>query len=650
MGTSQMLGEDIDSWETMMFLYNSALKEVGTKLEILNDEFVHIHKYNPIEYIKSRIKTPESIVKKLKRDGYESTIENMRNYINDIAGIRIVCSFTSDIYRLAEMIGKQNDLTVICVKDYIKNPKVSGYKSFHMHVTVPIFLSDRVVDTKVEIQIRTIAMDFWASLEHKIYYKFEGHAPEYISRDLRACAEIVSNLDAKMLQLNEAILEEKEKEEYYKTVNIYKFSKHFSQDIYVPFLEAYCSALGENEYYEQVLRVITMLDTPGIKGMRLSGQKWYEIDDEQDLDIATTLFAPDDETRINLMHKRYGGFWRYPGLLDFCYLVNPYYPPKKLKDELRASFDTLLTEYPSGMGVNSLLAAKNFGVHKDNIIVGNGAAELIKSLMESFSGKTGVIRPTFEEYPNRYAVEDEVVFTPSNDNYTYSVEELIEFYTCNKVDNIIIINPDNPSGNYLKKEEIIRLIKWTDSQGIKLVVDESFADFSDEPDNSLIEQKFIETYSRLYVMKSISKSYGVPGLRLGILVSSDTETIAAMKKDVAIWNINSFGEYYLQIAEKYKKDYAAAMDKFRVERKRFYNELEQISGIRVIPSQANYFMIEITNGMTAKELMIKLFKNHYLLIKDLTSKVHDGKQYIRIAIRNDADNNKMLEALKKEFN
>ena len=182
------------------------------------------------------------------------------------------------------------------------------------------------------------------------------------------------------------------------------------------------------------------------------------------------------------------------------------------------------------------------------------------------------------------------------------------------------------------------------------MVDESFADFSDEPDNSLIEQKFIETYRRLYVMKSISKSYGVPGLRLGILVSSDTETIAAMKKDVAIWNINSFGEYYLQIAEKYKKDYAAAMDKFRVERKRFYNELEQISGIRVIPSQANYFMIEITNGMTAKELMIKLFKNHYLLIKDLTSKLHDGKQYIRIAIRNDVDNNKMIEALKKELN
>ena len=210
MGTSQMLGEDIDSWETMMFLYNSALKEVGTKLEILNDEFVHIHKYNPIEYIKSRIKTPESIVKKLKRDGYESTIENMRNYINDIAGIRIVCSFTSDIYRLAEMIGKQNDLTVICVKDYIKNPKVSGYKSFHMHVTVPIFLSDRVVETKVEIQIRTIAMDFWASLEHKLKYKKDIDNAQVISQDLCFCAELISQLDGRMQQIRERLDEKKD--------------------------------------------------------------------------------------------------------------------------------------------------------------------------------------------------------------------------------------------------------------------------------------------------------------------------------------------------------------------------------------------------------------------------------------------------------
>ena len=198
--------EDVDSWKTVMFLYTSALKEVGTKLEILNDEFQHVHSYNPIEHIEARIKTPESIVKKLKRNGHETSIENMVKYVNDIAGVRLICSFTSDIYKLAEMIGNQTDLKVLSIKDYIKNPKESGYKSYHMLVSVPIFLSDSVVDTKVEIQIRTIAMDFWASLEHKIYYKFEGNAPDYISRDLKECADMVATLDDKMLQLNEAIL------------------------------------------------------------------------------------------------------------------------------------------------------------------------------------------------------------------------------------------------------------------------------------------------------------------------------------------------------------------------------------------------------------------------------------------------------------
>ncbi len=212
MQVPEKFNEGVTSWETVIFLFNSALKEVGTKVDILNDEFRHVHKYNPIEYVKSRIKSPESIVKKLKRHGYESTIDNMVKHINDIAGIRVVCSFTSDIYRLAEMIGRQNDLTVVSIKDYIKNPKDSGYKSYHMLVTVPIFLTDGVVDTKVEIQIRTIAMDFWASLEHKISYKFEGNAPEYISRDLQECAGIVSMLDAKMLSLNEAIIQAKEQQ------------------------------------------------------------------------------------------------------------------------------------------------------------------------------------------------------------------------------------------------------------------------------------------------------------------------------------------------------------------------------------------------------------------------------------------------------
>ena len=204
---------DIDNWKEVMLIYSSALKQISTKLEILNDEFQHVHRYNPIEHIKSRVKTPESIVKKLKKHGYESTIQNMVEYVNDIAGIRVICSFTSDIYQIAEMIRNQSDIKVISIKDYIVNPKKSGYKSYHMLVTIPVYLSDRIVDTKVEIQIRTVAMDFWASLEHKIYYKFEGNAPEYISRELRDCAAITSKLDAKMLSLNEAIIAEKERQQ-----------------------------------------------------------------------------------------------------------------------------------------------------------------------------------------------------------------------------------------------------------------------------------------------------------------------------------------------------------------------------------------------------------------------------------------------------
>lgn len=193
------------TWEELILLYNSALKEIGTKLEILNDEFQHIHQYNPIEHIKSRIKSPESIVRKLKRKGYEATLENMVKHVNDIAGIRIICSFTTDIYQVAKMLAKQNDIKVISVKDYIKSPKDSGYKSYHMIVSVPIFLSDSVVETKVEIQIRTIAMDFWASLEHKMNYKFSTNAPEEIKNQLYECSEIISALDERMLEINEQI-------------------------------------------------------------------------------------------------------------------------------------------------------------------------------------------------------------------------------------------------------------------------------------------------------------------------------------------------------------------------------------------------------------------------------------------------------------
>ena len=438
-----------------------------------------------------------------------------------------------------------------------------------------------------------------------------------------------------------------EKDEYYKTVNVYKFSKHFSESYYVPFLDAYQQALGENEYYEQVLRVITMLDDPNIKAKRLSGQKWYEIDDIQDLDIAESLFSDDDE-KVRLIQARYGGYWRYPDMLDFCYLVNPYFPPKKMIDEIRASFDTLLTQYPSGMKVNSLLAAKNFSVHQENIIVGNGAAELIKSLMGYLEGKTGFVRPTFEEYPNRFERTESVDFIPQNKDYSYTADDLMIFFEDKSISNLVVINPDNPSGNYIPKKDVLRLIDWAGNKGIRLIIDESFVDFSDEEDASIIDQDILSANSHLYVMKSISKSYGVPGLRLGILASGDIETIASMKKDVAIWNINSFGEFYLQIAEKYKNNYIEAMEQFRDERKRFYDEISKLPGVRVIPSQANYFMVELDENVSVRGLLKKLLISYRIFIKELSSKTNGGN-YLRIAIRDTEDNDRLLDALRKEL-
>ena len=434
---------------------------------------------------------------------------------------------------------------------------------------------------------------------------------------------------------------------YYKTVNVYKFSKSFSEQYYVPFLEAYIHAVGNSVYYENVLRILTMLDNTGIHAKRLNGEKWYEIDDIQDLEIASTLFA-DTELQAKMFQNAYGGYWRYPKLLDFCYLVNPYYPPKKMTDEMKASFEALLTQYPSGMARNSLLAAKNFGVEQNHIAIGNGAAELIKSLLsytEEF-GRCGFVRPTFEEYPNRCKKENAVVMQASYPNFSYTADDVISFFSKNPVKTLFLINPDNPSGNYIQKPEMLKIVDWAKTEKIRLVLDESFADFADEENNSLISSDVLGANQHLVVVKSISKSYGVPGIRLGIISSADEELISFVKKDVAIWNINSFGEFYMQIAGKYKKDYVAALKKYRAERKRFVSDLQSVSFLRVVPTQANYVMCEITAKMTSAELTERLLSEHEIFIKDLSPKIADGRQYIRLAIRNEEDNRTLVSVLK----
>lgn len=437
-----------------------------------------------------------------------------------------------------------------------------------------------------------------------------------------------------------------QKENYYKTVNIYKFSKEFSASHYVPFLEAYCKALGNNEYYEQVLKVITLLDKSEIKAEPLEDELWYEIDDVQDLNIAESIFAKGYD-KLSKMQKRFGGYWRYEHLLDFCYLVNPYYPCKKLKEELKSNFETLLCQYPSGMEVNSLLGGKYWGLPKEQICVGNGAAELIKSLLSFLHGSIGIVYPTFEEYPNR-AGEDQIIgFVPDNADFTYTAQNLMDFYEKCKIETLLLINPDNPSGNYITKEGIIQLAGWCKEREICFIVDESFVDFAKAEDTTLLTRSLLAQFSNLVVIKSISKSYGVPGLRLGILASSDELLISQIKKDVAIWNVNSFGEFYLQIFEKYRKEYEDSLCKIKDSRDKLFRGLGEIPYIRPIPSEANYILCELTHPMTGIALAEVLLNQYQILIKDCSNKKGFEKgQYVRIAVRNEADNTCLLDALK----
>ncbi|WP_304250620.1 aminotransferase class I/II-fold pyridoxal phosphate-dependent enzyme [Parabacteroides gordonii] len=437
------------------------------------------------------------------------------------------------------------------------------------------------------------------------------------------------------------------KESYYKTVNIYKFSKEFSITHYVPFLNAYINALGDNEYYEQVLRVIALLDKPDLKALPLSGEKWYEIDDIQDLNNAESIFA-EEKNKLSLYQKRYGGYWRFPSLVDFCYLVNPFFPTQKMKKEMRANFDTLLSEYPSGLNINSLLAAKYFGLLQDYVCPGNGAAELIKSLMKELDGTLGIVYPTFEEYPNRKKT-DLVTFLPENNDFKYTVDDLINYFSENKVNNLLLINPDNPSGNFISREDLFRLGEWTLNKNIRLIIDESFVDFSDSPENnSLLYNNILEKYSNLIVIKSISKSYGVPGLRLGILASSNIGLVKRIREDISIWNINSFAEFYMQIFNKYELDYKRACELFVKERNRFYKDLKQIEFLRVIPSQANYFLCEVTCKYSSRELAELLLSKYNILIKDCSAKsAFKEADYIRIAIRSTSDNQMLVNALKE---
>lgn len=478
---------------------------------------------------------------------------------------------------------------------------------------------------------------------------------EYKHQNIAAVAKYESWMDGTVVEADDdhnitSFIEKKDMDNskldrYYKTVNIYKFSVPFVRDVYIPFLEAYMKAYGMNSYYETTLKVLCMLKDFPVKAFYMRDIDWYEIDDAQDLSIATALFTKGIE-KYNFITAAFGGFWRYTKVKDFCYLVNPYFPPKRLVEKMQNEFPILLTQYPSGENVQNMNAERLFGVDKDHILVGNGAAELINALGHIARGTIAVNLPAFNEYVRCF--KNCVIHEIDNSKIDYKMDVKTIEKAIRECDYTAVINPDNPSGFMLDKEQVLALASVAKEAGHKLIIDESFVDFADGKRRfTLLDDQFISENPNVIVIKSISKSYGVPGIRLGLLASSDKDLIKALRDDMQIWNINSFGEYYLQIYQLFAKDYEKACDAIANERNRVIAELRKLKSIRVYDSEANYILVDLKENNSI-ELAAKLLDEKHILIKDLSTKNYfHKKNFIRLAIRNENDNNLLIEAMKE---
>lgn len=473
--------------------------------------------------------------------------------------------------------------------------------------------------------------------------------------DLAAVAKYESWMDGTCVETNEddqivAFIEKKDMkmsllDQYYKTVNVYKFSKEFLTEMYIPFLTAYMQAYGLNVYYETTLKLVCQLSKSHLKAFYMNDLPWYEIDDGQDLDIANILFSKGSD-RYNRLMAKFGGYWRYSKFLDFYYLVNPYFPPKEMVEKMQNEFPTLLTQYPSGLNMQNMNAERLFDVDKEHLLVGNGAAELINALGHITTGTISVNLPTFNEYVRCFAKCEIKEINNSLNDYALSADFIKK--AIDESDWVAIVNPENPSGYMFDEDEIVAIARYAKEKGTRLVIDESFVDFADkERRYTLLNNEFINEFPNVVVIKSISKSFGVPGLRLGLLATSDTELIKKIRQDMQIWNINSFAEYYFQVYQLFAKTYDHACDCIADERNYMISELSKIKSIKVYPSQANYIMIELKNR-NSYDFCVQMLDESNLLVKDLSTKrFFDGKNYIRVAIRDRHDNDILINKFKE---
>lgn len=560
----------------------------------------------------------------------------------------------ANIHKLVLVVGYKGENVKKFLLEECKNPKIKEMEL--------VFIDNQIYDKTNNIYSLYLAKDELSKddtilLESDLIYDYSIIKRLVKSKyeNLVSVAKYEQWMDGTVIKIdsNNNILEFIEKknfsfdeiDQYYKTINIYKFGKKFINKEFNPFLEAYIKSYGENEYYELVLKIIAHLSRSQLEALDCSDINWYEIDDAQDLDIAKTIFSEGRE-KLENFQKRYGGYWRFDNILDFCYLVNPYYPPKQLIQKVNYFSDVLMAQYPSGQSVECINASRMFNdVDEKYICVGNGAAELINTLGRILKGKMYVSKSAFNEYIRCFENCKINLLDMAKNNYGFDLKEIHE--NIKKNDIICLVNPDNPTGAFIKYEDIISIIEECNKRNKIIIVDESFIDFAESDIRyTLIQNSILEKYKNLIVVKSISKSYGVPGFRLGVLTTSNEELMKKIKKYISVWNINSFAEYFLQIANLYKKDYWISCDKIVEERKLFIKDLSKINGLTVYPSQANYVLCKIENFDSSK--LAEDLVNKNIFIKDLKTKdAFKGLNYIRLAVRTREDNKTLVSEIKK---
>ena len=558
------------------------------------------------------------------------------------------------VTKLILVVGYQGENLKKFLLEECKNPKVKEMEFK--------FIDNSVFDKTNNIYSLSLAKeeltkDDTILLESDLIYDYKliKRLVDCKDKDLVSVAKYEQWMDGTVIKIDKDrnVLEFIEKknfsydqlDEYYKTVNVYKFSKEFLNKQFLPFLDAYIKAYGENEYYELVLKIIAHLSRSQLKAIDVSDIAWYEIDDAQDLDIANSIFSTATK-KLECFQKRYGGYWRFENVLDYCYLVNPYFPPKAMIDKINSFSTQLITQYPSGQGVQCINAGRLFdGLEEQFVSVGNGAAELINSLGRLLKGKMYVSKSAFNEYIRCFRNCEFNIYDMNEDNYGFNVQKIMD--NIEKNDIICIVNPDNPTGAFINYDDAISIVEKCNEKNKILIFDESFIDFAQKDIRyTFLTNDILNKYKNLIVVKSISKSYGVPGVRLGVLASSNVELINEIKSDISIWNINSYGEYFLQIANLYKKEYVEACDKIAEERERFIKDLRDIKDIVVYNSEANYVLCDL-GKKNSTEVASKLLEEN-IFIKDLRTKsAFKDMNYIRLAIRTEEENKILAKRLKE---